>query len=182
MRRIKISLFLFILPFFLSAQLREEIMLSGKWRFFKGGSMESSNIEYVSFPHTWNDKDGTSSDYYRGEGSYSYSFRLGKKVGKNRVFLRFGAVSQEADVFLNGHYIGNHKGGFTAFCFEITPYIKGGKENVLTVIANNLSERNKYIKDIYIDEKKYDSSFINYFDLINARTIRFVMSDKPAMP
>ena len=136
MRRIKISLFLFILPFFLSAQLREEIMLSGKWRFFKGG-MESSNIEYVSIPHTWNDKDGTSSDYYRGEGCYSYSFRLGKKVGKNRVFLRFGAVSQEADVFLNGHYIGNHKGGFTAFCFEITPYIKGGKENELTVIANN---------------------------------------------
>lgn len=57
-----------------------------------------------------------------------------------------------------------------------------GKAKTLTIKADNLSERNKYIKDIYIDEKKSDSSFINYFDLINARTIRFVMSDKPAMP
>ena len=54
------------------------------------------------------------------------------------------------------------------------------KPKTVTIKADNLSEKNKYIREIFIDEKKLDRPFINYFDLINAKTIRFIMSDKPS--
>ena len=38
---------------------------------------------------------------------------------------------------MNGQYLGNHKGAFNAFCFEITPYLKK-KDNELIVKANNI--------------------------------------------
>ena len=42
-----------------------------------------------------------------------------------------------ADVFVNGNYLGRHKGGYSAFCFEITPYIKQGQTNRISVRVDN---------------------------------------------
>ena len=55
-----------------------------------------------------------------------------------------------------------------------------GKNKTLTIKAKNLSEKNKYIREIFIDNKQLNRPFINYFDLINAETIRFIMTDKPS--
>lgn len=134
MLKYKLSLLFFvflIIP--TSAQLRDQIPLSGKWEFFKGGTESSSKCEYVSIPHTWNAQDGTTANYYRGKGLYHYKFDSPKNIQKKRVFIRFEAVSQEAEVFLNGQYLGSHKGAFNAFCFEITPYIKQNNELVVKV-------------------------------------------------
>ena len=46
------------------------------------------------------------------------------------MLLHFGAVDQVADVTLNGHRLGSHRGGYEAFSFDITPYIQ--TENRLT--------------------------------------------------
>ena len=138
MLKYRLSLFLFtFLIIQSSAQLRDRISLSGEWQFFKGDTEISSQVEHVTVPHSWNTQDGTTADYYRGKGTYRYNFDLPKNTKKKRVFLRFEAVSQEADVFLNGQYLGNHKGAFNAFCFEITPYLKK-KDNELIVKANNI--------------------------------------------
>ena len=138
MLKYRLSLFLFtFLIIQSSAQLRDRISLSGEWQFFKGDTETSSQVEHVTVPHSWNAQDGTTADYYRGKGTYRYNFDLPKNTKKKRVFLRFEAVSQEADVFLNGQYLGNHKGAFNAFCFEITPYLKK-KDNELIVKANNI--------------------------------------------
>ncbi len=56
---------------------------------------------------------------------------------EQRTFIRFESVFLVADVFLNGVYLGRHKGGYSAFCFEITPYIGGGEENTLSVKVDN---------------------------------------------
>ncbi|MCL2509322.1 MAG: beta-galactosidase [Oscillospiraceae bacterium] len=53
-----------------------------------------------------------------------------------RVFLRFGAVDYEAFVYVNGEFVGSHKGGYVAFGFEITGFIRAGK-NVITVCAED---------------------------------------------
>lgn len=50
---------------------------------------------------------------------------------KGRVLLHFGAVDQTADVMLNGHRLGFHRGGYEAFSFDVTPYL--GEDNLLTV-------------------------------------------------
>ena len=133
MLKYKLSSFFFVfLIIQSSAQLRDRVSLSGEWQFFKGDTESPAKVEQVSVPHTWNAQDGTTANYYRGKGTYRYNFDSPKNIQKKRVFLRFEAVSQEADVFLNGQYLGNHKGAFNAFCFEITPYLKK-KNNELVV-------------------------------------------------
>lgn len=72
--------------------------------------------------------------YYEGPAVYSRRF-LFKEEPKGHVFLRFGAVSYEARVFLNGEFVGLHKGGSTPFNVEITEHLK--EENRLIVIADN---------------------------------------------
>ena len=52
-----------------------------------------------------------------------------------RAFLRFGAVDYVAYVYLNGHYVGRHEGGFTPFAFEVTGLLRDG-ENRITIGAD----------------------------------------------
>ncbi|WP_455497752.1 glycoside hydrolase family 2 protein [Coprobacter sp.] len=144
MLRYKLSLFFFVfLIVQTSAQLREQFPLSGKWLFFKGdANFTASNFpkgEHVSIPHTWNASDGTSEDYYRGKGTYRCTFDLTKNIKKKRIFIRFEAVSLEAEIFLNGQYLGNHKGAFNAFCFEITPYVKKQNNELIVKVSNALN-------------------------------------------
>jgi len=65
--------------------------------------------------------------YYRRQFSLPQNFR------KDRVILHFGAVDQIAAVWLNGSFLGEHKGGYEAFCFEITDLLQ--EENILLVRA-----------------------------------------------
>lgn len=52
----------------------------------------------------------------------------------NRVLLHFGAVDYAATVYVNGRKIGTHRGGYTAFSFDITDaLIDGEQELVLSV-------------------------------------------------
>ena len=57
--------------------------------------------------------------------------------GKRRVFIRFQAACLVAQVYLNDAFIGEHRGGFTAFCFELTDYLNFGKKNELRVQVDN---------------------------------------------
>ncbi len=53
--------------------------------------------------------------------------------GKN-VILHFGAVDYLAVVYVNGKWVGEHRGGYTPFCFDITDYLtKDG--NYITLCA-----------------------------------------------
>lgn len=53
-----------------------------------------------------------------------------------RLFLYFEGVNSVADVFVNHRSVGSHKGGYTAFCIEITHSVKPGG-NLLEVYAGN---------------------------------------------
>lgn len=57
--------------------------------------------------------------------------------GKRRVFVRFEAASTVARVFLNGTLLGEHRGAFTAFCFELTDLLRYGRDNELRVEVDN---------------------------------------------
>ncbi|NPE48227.1 glycoside hydrolase family 2 protein [Sphingobacterium prati] len=51
-----------------------------------------------------------------------------------RVLLHFGAVDHYASVYINGRKVGNHTGGYSAFSFDISDFLKPG-DNSLTVGA-----------------------------------------------
>lgn len=61
--------------------------------------------------------------HYRGLVWYQRRFDAAPAAGE-RQFLRFGAVDYRAEVWLNGHYLGRHEGGFTPFAFEVTGLLR----------------------------------------------------------
>jgi beta-glucuronidase len=73
--------------------------------------------------------------YFEGTVWYKKTFSYHKNIQK-RLFLHFGAVSYQADVFLNSIKIGSHEGSFTAFQFDITSQAKEG-DNTILVRVNN---------------------------------------------
>lgn len=67
---------------------------------------------------------------------YQKSVALTKEQLKGRVLLHFGAVDYECHVWVNGRKAGEHKGGYTSFCFDITKLVAEG-DNSLTVYAKD---------------------------------------------
>jgi beta-galactosidase len=121
------------------------VKLDSGWKFFRGDvdngfalAFEDASWQTVAVPHTWNTEvDPPQRDYYRGPGWYRKQFDVPSNWKGRRVFVRFEAASLVARVYLNGREIGEHKGGFAAFCFELTPYLKYGGANVLAVRVDN---------------------------------------------
>lgn len=64
---------------------------------------------------------------------YKRTFDIPSSWKNKNIILNFGAVDWKADVFVNDILIGSHKGGYTPFSFDITPYLKGQKGQELTV-------------------------------------------------
>lgn len=103
-------------------------------------AFDDSAWEQVSVPHTWNNLDGQDGggDYYRGSGWYRKSVHLSSgDYSKKQVFIEIGAANRVADVYVNGQFVGNHKGGYSAFRFDITDRIKLDEDNVIAVKVNN---------------------------------------------
>ena len=53
--------------------------------------------------------------------------------GKN-ILLHFGAVDWKTEVFINDIKIGVHTGGYTPFCFDITPFLKQGDQKLVVKV------------------------------------------------
>jgi len=126
--------------------MRKTININKDWRFRKGVSETNTTdaFEIVNIPHTWNNTDGTDggNDYFRGTCTYIKT--LGKiDIKENEeVFVEFCGVSQVCKVFLNGTELGEHKGGYSTFRFEVTSLLN--EENILTVLADNSPRRDVY--------------------------------------
>jgi len=76
--------------------------------------------------------------YYQGDGWYEHAIQVPAEwKGEKRVFARFGAAGTVARTYINKTLLGEHRGGFTAFCYELTPYLKFGQTNELRVQVDN---------------------------------------------
>ena len=67
---------------------------------------------------------------------YSTTFRVPKAWKKDRVLLNFEAVDWSADVYVNGHHVGHHTGGYTSFSFDVTPYLKRGRQELVVKVLD----------------------------------------------
>ncbi len=68
---------------------------------------------------------------------YRKHFRLPAEARGKKVFVEFEGVRQAADFYINGTHIGLHENGTMAVGFDLTPYIKYNKENVIAVRVDN---------------------------------------------
>ena len=113
--------------------------INNDWNF-KGSSYLGDSInESVNLPHTWNSHDAQAGfEYYRGVGTYAKKLTIDKSYLGKRLFLKFEGVHTVADVYLNGVHLGQHRGGYSAFAYEISSMAKVGEENSLVVKVDNL--------------------------------------------
>lgn len=93
---------------------------------------ESSDLLHV--PGDWNTQRP---ELYLYEGTIWYYKTFPYEKKKNmRSFLYFGAANYDAKVFMNKEIIGEHIGGFTPFCFEVTNVVKNGDNYVVVKVDN----------------------------------------------
>lgn len=119
------------------AAQREMKTINSGWLFAKGAQPDSSAFTPVSIPHTWNTDAYTDKKYYRGTAWYQKTLTLSEQWKDKQIFLRFEAASQIADVYINGQLAGQHKGGYTAFTIDITPFCSFSTPNLLTIRVDN---------------------------------------------
>lgn len=106
------------------------------WKFRKA---EDTEWEQVTLPHTWNAEDYADSvRLYLGEGYYRKQFDFaGISCDGKRIFIEFGAANTVAEVYINEAFVGKHEGGYSAFRFDITDYVKIKAENTIAVKVSN---------------------------------------------
>ncbi|HYH54999.1 MAG TPA: beta-galactosidase, partial [Anseongella sp.] len=64
---------------------------------------------------------------------YRTSFTLPRTMRNREILLHFGAVDWQTEVFLNGKKVGEHRGGYDPFSFNISPFLEGRGEQELVV-------------------------------------------------
>jgi len=96
---------------------------------------DDSKFERIVIPHTnirlpwhsFDDKD------YEFVSVYRRHFKLRPETRGRHVFVDFEGVMTASTVWLNGVRLGEYKGGYTPFSFELTPHLDFDSDNVLTV-------------------------------------------------
>jgi beta-galactosidase len=96
---------------------------------------DDSNFERVVVPHTnielpWHSFDDKEYEFI---STYRRRFKLPEEAADRRVFVDFEGVMTASTVWINGVRLGEYKGGFTPFAFELTEHLRRGSENVLLV-------------------------------------------------
>jgi beta-glucuronidase len=116
--------------------------LTGGFAVDRLAQNKSELVEYnfdtsptLTVPGDWNSQTDKLF-YYEGSVWYRTKFEAAPQPPGHRQFVYFGAANYEAEVYLNGHKLGAHIGGFTPFAYEITGLTKP-QGNSLVVRVNN---------------------------------------------
>jgi len=116
--------------------------MNRKWRYSRsvveGGhakDFDDSRFERVVIPHTnirlpWH---GFDEKTYEFVSLYRRRFKLPAEARGKRVFVDFEGVMTASTVWINGERLGEYKGGYTPFSFELTSHLDFDGENVLAV-------------------------------------------------
>jgi beta-galactosidase len=123
---------------------RINFTINDNWRFSAADGSEKRELddkkwETINLPHTWNAGDAfdDAPGYRRGAGWYRRSLSLASNLKNKRIFLRFEGANQVAEVYVNERFAGRHAGGYTAFSFEITDFVKFDEANLVAVKVDN---------------------------------------------
>jgi beta-galactosidase len=127
-----------------AADLRQRLNFNRDWRFVLGDKPGAAAVDFddrawdsINLPHSFSMPYFLADDFYQGYGWYRKHFDVPPEDDGKRVFLEFEAAFQDAEVFVNGQRVIEHKGGYTGFSIDITDVIKPGS-NLVAVRLNNL--------------------------------------------
>ncbi len=116
--------------------------INRNWRYNKSfvegahaRDFDDSTFERVVVPHTnvrlpWHSFDDKS---YEFVSIYRRRFTLPPEAASHHVFVDFEGAMTASTVWINGERLGEYKGGYTPFSFDLTPHINFNGENILAV-------------------------------------------------
>ena len=110
----------------MNAAARDTYNFNSDWRIDK-------HKETVTLPHAWNEDEAYKVYINQMSDSviwYRKTFTLPKGAEGKRVFIEFEGARQAAEVFVNGRRVGLHENGVMAFGFDLTPFVKKGKNEI----------------------------------------------------
>ena len=178
---------------------RIEKIINSQWTFnYFSGSGANTGYEVpgfddskwlaISIPHTWstyettgelhpfirNPSETDNPYWWMGWGWYRKHFSINREYSDRKVFIEFEGVQKYCKVWVNGKYLGDHKGGYGSFDFDITSALKPGEDNVLAVAVNNHQK----------DEYKIPPMAAGTFDVYGGiyRDVTIVLKDKLFIP
>jgi beta-galactosidase len=114
-----------------------EVMAGGHERDFQDAAMEKVVVPHTNIKlpwHSFDEKDYCFTSLYRRH------FKLPAEAKGQRVFVDFEGVMTATTAWINGKPLGEYKGGYTPFSFELTPHLDPSGDNVLAIAVDS-SER-----------------------------------------
>ena len=121
---------------------RLTLPINRNWRYNKSfvegaheRDFDDSGFERVVVPHTnvrlpWHSFD---EKRYELVSLYRRRFKVPPEAAGKHVFVDFEGVMTASTVWINGQRLGEYKGGYTPFSFDLTPHLNPTGENVLAV-------------------------------------------------
>lgn len=141
-------------------------LFDDNWLFWRGAAQgaedtlfNDSDWRKVSIPHDWSIEDlpGTVSPFNKGalsqvsggfttggSGWYRKHFTMPVAQRGKRIIIQFDGVYMNAQLWINGKKLGKHPYGYTSFWYDITPYVRFGKQNLLVVKVRNEGENSRW--------------------------------------
>lgn len=139
------------------------ISLNGEWNFdfddseiFDYKNIDLSKKITVPFPYQ-SEASGINDSEYHPVMWYERKFEISEDNTDKAAILKFGAVDHKTDVWINSVFIGSHTGGYTSFEFEISDFLKPGK-NYITVRVEDRNDPS-YLRGKQIWEGKPEGCF-----------------------
>src|SRR5208283_2021799 len=128
------------------------------WKFFQGDAPSAQQPNFadaswrsVDLPHDWSiegpfsEQRGSAFAFAllpTGIGWYRKRFSIPESYKDRKVFIEFEGVYQLSEVWINGQYLGKRPNGFIGFCYDLTPHLKFGGDNVIAVRVDNSHQPN----------------------------------------
>lgn len=156
------------------------------WKFSRGECVGAENPSFndskwvlVDLPHDWSISGPFSKQapsFSRGtwlptgKCAYRKSFEVSRSEIGKRFEILFEGAYRNSQVWINGHLLGNRPFGFISFYYDMTPYIKLGKNIVVVKLDNSSQPGSRWYtgtgiyRDVYlkISDKLYIPTWGNY--------------------
>jgi beta-glucuronidase len=110
---------------------RQDASGVGVRRGYARASQSLSGWTEITVPFAWNATDESPQSMRGSLGWYRKDFRLPSSPKGSSWIVRFESVNYRAIVYLNGHEIGRHEGGYIPFELDLARYLKRGTNSLV---------------------------------------------------
>ncbi|MBD1432014.1 glycoside hydrolase family 2 protein [Sphingobacterium sp. DN00404] len=119
---------------------------------YRDQGVDYQDWRQLNLPHDWSIElpfdslsAGSSGTGYLsgGVGWYKKMFTLSETERSKRVYIEFGGIYENSEVWINNTYLGHRPNGYVPIVYDLTAYVnKNGEPNVITVKVDNSKQPN----------------------------------------